>query len=73
MLSIRNQSEELFRGVIERGARLGAFTAADPFLDTKAIGAMAVRLPEWWTPDAPYSREQIIERYSQYALTLVTR
>ena len=69
---IRKQTEQIFRDVIERGARMGAFTTTDPFLDTKAIGAMSIRLPEWWTPDAGYSREQIIDRYSQYALKLVT-
>jgi AcrR family transcriptional regulator len=72
VLAIRDRLEQIFRGVIERGARLGAFTSTDPFLDTKAIGAMAVRLPEWWTPDAPYSREQIIDKYSLYALHLVS-
>lgn len=72
VLAIRNQSEQIFRDVIERGARLGAFKSTEPFLDTKAIGAMAVRLPEWWTSDAPYSREQIIDRYTLYALKLVS-
>jgi len=72
VMAIRNQSEQIFRDIIERGARLGAFTTVDSFLDTKAIAAMAVRLPEWWTPDAPYGREQIIELYSRYALKLVS-
>ena len=71
-LAIREQSEQIIRDVIERGARLGAFTTNDAFLDVKAIGAMGVRLPEWWTPDDPHSREEIIERYSQYALKIVT-
>lgn len=71
VLAIRNQVEQIFRDVLERGARLGAFENVDPFLDTKAIGAMAVRLPEWWTPDSAYSREQIIEAYSRYALNLI--
>lgn len=72
VLAIRDQVEQIFRDVLERGARLGAFENVDSFLDTKAIGAMAVRLPEWWTPDSVYSREQIIEKYSQYALNLVS-
>lgn len=72
VLVIRNQSEQIIRDVIERGARLGAFTTTDPFLDVKAIGAMGVRLPEWWTRDSTQSREEIIERYSQYALKLVS-
>lgn len=72
VLVIRNQSEQIIRDVIERGARLGAFTDTDPFLDVKAIGAMGVRLPEWWTRDSPQVREEIIERYSRYALKMVT-
>jgi AcrR family transcriptional regulator len=72
VLGIRDQVEQIFRDVLERGARLGAFENVDSFLDTKAIGAMAVRLPEWWTPDSVYSREQIIDKYSQYALNLVS-
>lgn len=72
VLGIRTQSEQIFRDVIERGVRLGSFSTKDSFLDGKAIGAMGIRLPEWWTPDSPRTREQIIERYSDYALKLVT-
>ena len=72
VLAIRDQSEQIFRDVIERGMRLGAFSTDDPFLNVKAIGAMGVRLPEWWTRDNPRSREDIIERYSDYALRIVT-
>ena len=71
-LVIRFQSEGIIRDVIERGVRLGAFSTTDPFLDVKAIGAMGVRLPEWWTRDNEHSREKIIERYATYALKLVT-
>ena len=71
-LVIRYQSEGIIRDVIERGVRLGAFSTTDPFLDVKAIGAMGVRLPEWWTRDNEHSREKIIERYATYALKLVT-
>ena len=72
VLAMRNQSEQLIRDVIERGTRMGEFKDTEPFLDAKAIGAMAVRLPEWWTPDSLYSREQIIDRYARYALKLVS-
>ena len=51
---------------------LGTFATADAFLDAKAIGAMAMRLPEWWTPAAPRTREEILKRYAGYALKLVT-
>jgi AcrR family transcriptional regulator len=71
-LTIRYQSEQIIRDVIERGVRLGAFTTTDAFLDVKAIGAMGVRLPEWWTPESAQTREEILERYTEYALKIVT-
>lgn len=71
VVAIRSQSEKLMVDVIERGVRMGVFSTTDPFLDAKALGAMAMRLPEWWTPESPRSREQILERYAAYALKLV--
>ncbi|MDX6197162.1 MAG: Tetracyclin repressor-like, C-terminal domain [Actinomycetota bacterium] len=58
--------------VIERGVRMGAFSTTDPFLDAKTLGAMAMRLPEWWTPESPRTREEIMDRYSAYALKLIS-
>src|SRR3954471_813058 len=72
VLAIRTQAEQIFIDVIERGVKLGAFTSDDSFLDAKVIGAMGVRLPEWWTPEASRSREQIIEKYVACALKLVS-
>ena len=72
VVEIRSQAERLMVDVIERGVRMGVFSTTDPFLDAKALGAMAMRLPEWWTPDSPRSRDDILERYPSYALKLVT-
>lgn len=71
VLAIRTRSEQIFIDVIERGVKLGSFTSADAFLDAKVIGAMGVRLPEWWTPDSPRTREQIIEQYVSCALKIL--
>jgi AcrR family transcriptional regulator len=72
VLAIRHSSEQLFVDVLERGTRMGVFHTTDPFLTAKAIGAMGIRLPEWWTPDAPRSRDEIIEQYTEYARKLVS-
>jgi AcrR family transcriptional regulator len=72
VVAIRAQSEKLMVDVIERGVRMGTFTTTDPFLDAKALGAMAMRLPEWWSPDSPRTRDEIMDRYSAYALKLVS-
>jgi hypothetical protein len=58
--------------ILDRGVRLGAFNTTDTFLDSKAIGAMGIRLPEWWTPASPRTRDEIVERYVGYAIKLVT-
>ena len=71
VLAIRTQSEQIIVDVIERGVRMGEFHTDDPFLTGKVIGAMGIRLPEWWTPDAPRSRDEILERYVNYAMKLV--
>ena len=72
VLTIRTQTEQLFIDVLDRGVRLGAFRVADTFLAGKALGALGIRLPEWWTPDGPRSREQVLEHYLDYALRMVT-
>ncbi|MCU1603341.1 MAG: TetR family transcriptional regulator [Frankiales bacterium] len=72
IIGIRSQSEQISVDVIERGVRMGVFHSTDPYLDAKAIGAMGVRLPEWWTPEAPRTKEQILEHYVENALKLVS-
>ncbi|HVV38222.1 MAG TPA: TetR/AcrR family transcriptional regulator [Acidimicrobiales bacterium] len=72
VLDIRTQTEQIFIDVLDRGVRLGAFHCDDTFLAAKAIGAMGVRLPEWWTPDGPRTPEQIVTAYTEYALKLTT-
>ena len=72
ILAIRSQSEQISIDVIERGVRMGVFHSTDAFLDAKAIGAMGVRLPEWWTPESPRTKEQILEHYVENALKLVS-
>lgn len=72
VLAIRTASEQIFIDVIDRGVKLGEFRSDDSFLDAKVIGAMGVRLPEWWTPAATRTREQIIDKYVAAALKLVS-
>jgi hypothetical protein len=33
---------------------------------------MGVRLPEWWTPDSPRSRDDIVLHYVDRAVKLVS-
>ena len=71
VLELRWQTEQVTIDVLERGARLGAFRCEDPYLTSKAIGAMGIRLPEWFGPDSPRTREQVAATYVELALKLV--
>ena len=71
VLTIRTGTEQIFIDVLERGVRMNAFNVEDPWLCAKAIGAMGVRLPEWFGPESPRTPEQIIEQYVELAMKLV--
>ncbi len=72
ILAIRLDTEKLFLDVIERGQRLGAFAGTDPTLAVAAIGAMGIRVAEWWSPDVGVSVEEVAETYAGFAVKLLT-
>ncbi len=72
VLAIRTQAEQTFIDVLDRGARMGVFNVDDTFLAAKALGAMGVRVPEWWTPDTPRPGREIVDAYVAYARKIVT-
>jgi AcrR family transcriptional regulator len=71
IVAIRLESERLFLDVIERGKRLGAFGVADPLLAVAAIGAMGIRVAEWWHPRLGIAIEDIAQTYAGFAVRLV--
>jgi AcrR family transcriptional regulator len=72
VLAIRLDTNRLFLDVVERGQRLGAFCAVDPMLAVAAIGAMGIRVAEWWSPDAGVSVEEVEQTYAEFARKLLT-
>jgi AcrR family transcriptional regulator len=70
--AVRHESEQMFADVIDRGVRLGAFTATDPLLAVMAIGAMGVRAAEWWTPAHERTAEQVADTYAGFAVRILT-
>jgi AcrR family transcriptional regulator len=72
ILAIRLESERLFLDVIERGMRLGAFTTGDPMLGVAAIGAMGMRVAEWWSPDLEMSVDHLADTYAEFAVKLLS-
>jgi AcrR family transcriptional regulator len=72
ILEIRLEAERLFLDVIDRGQRLGAFAATDPMLAVAAIGAMGIRVAEWWSPDVGITVDEVADTYALFATKLLT-
>jgi len=51
---------------------MGVFEVDDPFLATAAIGAMGLRVAEWWGTYPDYTVEQVAETYAEFAVKLLT-
>lgn len=72
VLAVRLDASQLFLDVVDRGQRLGAFTAVDPMLAVAAIGAMGIRVAEWWSPDSGSTIDEVEETYASFACKLLS-
>jgi AcrR family transcriptional regulator len=72
VLAIRFEANRLLLDVVERGQQLGAFTPGDPMLAVAAIGAMGIRVAEWWHPDIGFGIEEVADTYAGFAVKLLT-
>jgi AcrR family transcriptional regulator len=67
--AMREQTAALFLEIVDRGARLGAFTVAHPRRAMRAIADMGIRLAE--QDVAPDERDHIVEDYVTFALSIL--
>ncbi|MDQ1705546.1 MAG: hypothetical protein QOF18_1912, partial [Frankiaceae bacterium] len=72
ILAIRLEAERLFLDVIDRGQRLGAFSPVDPMLAVAAIGAMGIRVAEWWSPEVGVAVDEVADTYALFATKILT-
>lgn len=72
IVAVRVEAEHLFDEVIERGQEMGVFRAVDPLLAVAAIGAMGIRVAEWWHPGLDVTAEEIADTYAGFAVRLLT-
>jgi AcrR family transcriptional regulator len=70
--AVRNQSGQMMLDVIRRGSELGVFTIPDPWLATAAIGAIGMRVAEWWNDDLGYRIDDVAATYALFALRMLT-
>ena len=71
ILEIRRQAETLLLEVIQRGVDLGMFKVADGQLAMAAIGAMGLRVANWYSPELGRSPQQIADTFAEFACRVV--
>lgn len=72
VLAVRLDAERIIHDVIVRGIELGDFKVPEPWLAVAAIGAMGLRVAEWWDQERGFTVEQVATRYSEFAVKLLT-
>ncbi len=70
--TIREDSLEVFVRVIGEGIEKGVFEVADRWLATAAIGAMGLRVAEWWEDFPGYSIDDVADTYALFAVRLLS-
>lgn len=70
-VELRRQSESFLIDIIRRGVAQGVFDVEDPELALTAIGAMGLRVANWYTPELGKTPEQVADGYALYACRIV--
>ena len=71
VVALRDETERLFRDVVERGVEEGVFTTRHPREATWAIITMGNTVASFWRPDGELGPEQMAEKYVALALGTV--
>ncbi|WP_432970069.1 TetR/AcrR family transcriptional regulator [Dactylosporangium sp. CA-233914] len=71
IVALRNEQENLFRGVVDRGVSEGVFATPYPHQASRAIINMGRTVVDWYHVGGRTSPEQIADEYAELALALV--
>jgi hypothetical protein len=71
VMLVRQSSVELLMHVLRDGQEAGVFDIPDVFLAAAALGAMGLRVAEWYTPATGISVDTVARTYSGFALRLL--
>lgn len=71
VVALRDEQENIFRDVIERGVEEGAFHTEYPRDAVRAIINMGQQVCVWWRADGPLSAQDIADRYCALATAMV--
>jgi AcrR family transcriptional regulator len=73
ILDKRREYSMLFRDLIDRGSKEGIFLRSSPRLVAYAILDMGIGVAAWFRPDGPYTVEELVQSYGEFALRLACR
>jgi AcrR family transcriptional regulator len=65
------RATQQFQDIIAAGLEAGVFGTPYPDDARRGIIAMCNAIAQWWRPEGPLTREDLVERYVALALTLV--
>ncbi|NRI65665.1 TetR family transcriptional regulator [Rhodococcus sp. ACPA4] len=71
VVALRDEQENIFRDVIERGVEEGAFRTEYPRDAVRAIINMGQQVCVWWRADGPLSAQDLADRYCALATAMV--
>jgi AcrR family transcriptional regulator len=71
VVSLRDQQEQLFREVIDRGVTEGVFTTSYPREAARAIINMGYSIASWYRPGGQLTPDELADRYAALALGTV--
>jgi AcrR family transcriptional regulator len=71
VLEVRRGAERVLTTTIDRGVDAGVFDVRDSYLATAAIGAMGIRVAEWYRPNSDLSVDAVADAYALFGLRLL--
>ena len=71
VMATRDSSVQLIQDVVQRGVDLGAFDVPHVWLSVAAIGAIGIRVANWFTSDFDRTAEEVADIYVEFALRIV--
>lgn len=71
ILAIRSAALHELTDPIDAGVRAGLFTVPDTYLAGAAIGALGLRVPEWYRADSGITIDELADTYTLFALRML--
>jgi TetR/AcrR family transcriptional regulator, cholesterol catabolism regulator len=71
IVRLRDAHQSIFERLVDDGVASGTFKVADPKLTTYAVMTMCTAVGVWYRPGGRLSQDEIAQRYSEIALSMV--